>query len=81
MVILIVATKTKNKKTITNEKMIIKDSEDIQEKGWKEWRLSEAVRWDGAEIVIKINPASKMIVKIVCGGREFNDSLGAKVEM
>jgi hypothetical protein len=31
-----VATKTKNRKIITNEKIRSRDPEDIQEKGWKE---------------------------------------------
>jgi hypothetical protein len=43
--------------------------------------LSEADKWDGVDTVMKMKPASKIIVNSVCGEREFIDSLGAKVEM
>lgn len=75
------AIKTKNKKIMTKEKRVRRVSEDIQENGRIERRLSEVARCDGVEKEIVINLSSKRDVRVVEGEEEFIVSLGASVEM
>jgi hypothetical protein len=76
-----VATRTKNRKMMMNEKRARRVSEVSQENGDIKLRLSEADRWDGIEKDPSTKPPNKRIVKDVWGDGEFMGSFGARVEM